>query len=202
MKGKIIRKCDYKVSKWSGGTTSELFIYPQNAEYINRDFLFRISSATIMDNESIFTKLKDVKRHLMVISGELKLVYENRYSKDLKDFEQDIFDGGWNTTSYSCNEVTDFNLMTKEGCNGHISLIELTEKAVKHLISKKNKCETIECFYTPFGSIIIELEKNIYELNEGDMFLIVVHKNEILDIKISSKDNKDIKIIETSITFE
>ena len=38
---------DYRSSRWSGGTTTELAIAPAGADYGARDFLWRVSSATV-----------------------------------------------------------------------------------------------------------------------------------------------------------
>ena len=38
---------DYKVSKWSGGDTTELYLYPENGDYRSGNFQLRISSATV-----------------------------------------------------------------------------------------------------------------------------------------------------------
>ena len=43
---KIISKSDFIVNNWSGGKTTELFIYPKGASLSKRDFICRISSAT------------------------------------------------------------------------------------------------------------------------------------------------------------
>ena len=38
MKKRIFKEENYKLSKWSGGSTRELAIYPANAEYLNSMF--------------------------------------------------------------------------------------------------------------------------------------------------------------------
>ena len=39
---KVIKKDDWKVSVWSGGTTNEIFIYPENSSYVDRAFKARM----------------------------------------------------------------------------------------------------------------------------------------------------------------
>ena len=54
---KVIKKDDWKVSVWAGGTTNEIFIYPENSSYADRIFKARISVATTNNEEkSLFTK--------------------------------------------------------------------------------------------------------------------------------------------------
>ena len=51
---------DYKVGQWSGGTTTELFIWPEGADYAKREFSVRVSSARVGLEESDFTPLVGV----------------------------------------------------------------------------------------------------------------------------------------------
>ena len=46
---------DYVVSQWSGGTTTQIAIAPQGAQYGDRTFLWRLSSATVDLDASDFT---------------------------------------------------------------------------------------------------------------------------------------------------
>ena len=72
----IIKKSDWKVTNWSGGITSELFIYPQKSVFKNGDYNLRISIATVEVEKSTFTPLKDVNRTLLVLNGSLELNHE------------------------------------------------------------------------------------------------------------------------------
>ena len=44
-----LKKEDFSVSSWSGGTTSQLAIEPENAEYKDRDFLCDLSTAVYLE---------------------------------------------------------------------------------------------------------------------------------------------------------
>lgn len=114
----IFTKKDQKVATWSGGTTTQLFIFPVEAEYQKRNFLFRISTATVEIETSEFTSLPGFQRKLMILNGELIIEHKDRYSKHLKKFEQDEFDGGWTTSAKG--KVTDFNLMMASGAHGSL----------------------------------------------------------------------------------
>ncbi len=57
-----------KVTAWSGGKTTELYLYPSDGSYEERRFLFRISSATVDLPESRFTRLDGVVRYLTPLS--------------------------------------------------------------------------------------------------------------------------------------
>ena len=118
---KIISNKDFITKNWSGGQTTELAIYPAKSTFANRDFLYRISIATINISSSDFTPLPDVDRTLLLLEGELKLIHENHHESFLMAFSQDSFKGDWNT--HSIGIAKDFNLMTKKGCKGKITVI-------------------------------------------------------------------------------
>ena len=65
----------YVVSAWSGGTTTQLAIYPENAVYADRDFLWRVSSATVDLEDSDFTPLPDYDRLIATLEGEIVLTH-------------------------------------------------------------------------------------------------------------------------------
>lgn len=41
----LVRQDQQYTSTWNGGTTTEIAIYPKNAAYSHRDFVWRISSS-------------------------------------------------------------------------------------------------------------------------------------------------------------
>ena len=74
MKKRIYGKEQFNIGKWSGGETSEYAIYPESAKYIDRDFIWRLSSASVDVEESVFTKLPDYDRILMVLEGIIHII--------------------------------------------------------------------------------------------------------------------------------
>lgn len=110
---------DFVVSKWSGGKTTQIAIDPPGAVYADRDFHFRLSSATVELEESDFTSLPDYDRIIAPVEGQLSLYYnESEAPVVLRELECDAFDGAWKTRS--CGRVVDYNLMTRKGvCQGN-----------------------------------------------------------------------------------
>jgi environmental stress-induced protein Ves len=100
-------------TKWSGGTTTQLYIYPENADFSSRQFDFRISTASIDAETSDFTSLKGFERKLLVLSGNLALEHVKHHSKNLVPFEQDFFLGEWQTKSRG--KAVDFNVIYRPG---------------------------------------------------------------------------------------
>ena len=112
---------DYKINDWSGGRTTQTAIFPENADYVKRDFLWRLSSATVETEESDFTRLPDFDRILMVLSGEVVLSYEGERIARLAELEQDRFDGAYRTKSFG--KITDYNLMYRKGSMGYMEVV-------------------------------------------------------------------------------
>lgn len=132
MKFTLFPAKDRKTISWASGTSTEIYIYPQDGDFVSRDFTFRISTATVEAESSTFTFFEGITRQLMILKGELELVHEGRYSKHLKAYDQDTFFGEWPTTSIG--KVTDFNLMLKNGATGNL----------KHSFKKGDSSWTIE----------------------------------------------------------
>ena len=68
-----------RVTDWSGGKTTELFLYPSDGSYADRRFSIRISSATIDIPESRFTTLEGVTRYLTPLSEGFYLKRSGRW---------------------------------------------------------------------------------------------------------------------------
>ncbi|MFK8039117.1 MAG: HutD family protein [Crocinitomicaceae bacterium] len=159
---KIVRQKNIKTKRWSGGTTSEIYIYPQNSDYKKLDFSFRLSKATIEIEHSIFTPLSKIKRQLMVLDGSLELNHTNHHNSKLEPFETDIFSGDWETKSIG--KVTDFNLMLSSNTEGYLTTIHSDERK---MINVYSKCDII-CFYAAKGAISYKNER----LFENEMIVL------------------------------
>lgn len=104
---------DYCISQWSGGSTTQIAIAPKNAIYADRDFLWRISSASVELEESDFTSLPDYDRWISTLSGTMILSHNGGERITLLPYQVHSFDGGAKTHSWG--RCTDFNLMLRKG---------------------------------------------------------------------------------------
>jgi len=153
---------------WSGGTSTQLFIWPENAAYQQRDFVFRLSTATVETEQSDFTKLIGFSRKLMILEGSILVKHEGRYSKRLNKFEQDSFDGGWNTSSEG--KCTDFNLMMSEKAGGELKTLSIeAEQTIPYQIQER--C-TFFFVFVNAGSIEILIDQKKEMLQKGDLFVL------------------------------
>ena len=126
-----LRPEDYVTTAWSGGTTTQLRIFPEGAVYADRSFLWRISSATVAVKESDFTSLPDYHRLISVLEGEMILSHNGHEPFTLQPYEVHAFEGS--DATHSAGLCTDFNLMLRrnqaEGTVEALSL-EAEERAV------------------------------------------------------------------------
>lgn len=108
MKIEVIRKETVAVSRWSGGETRAYAIYPKDAVYADRDFDFRISSATIEEVPSQFTNFEGYHRYLAMLDNHVQLTLNGKKQQYTKH-ELFAFQSTDLITSYT--QGIDFNLM-------------------------------------------------------------------------------------------
>ncbi len=163
MKIQHLTKKDYKTSAWSGGTTTELFLYPESGDYARRDFLFRISSATVDLAESDFTCLPGVQRYITPLQGAFTLTHPGMAPVHLTPqappygFPGDI-------PTHCVGTATDFNLMLK-GCRGHMELCH----------SRAPIKPGFNGFY-PTEKAVLTLDGQAYPMNPGDLLVVFAEK--------------------------
>jgi uncharacterized protein len=134
---------------WASGTSTQLFVHPADGNFAERDFLFRISTATVEAEESTFTFFEGITRHLMILKGKLELIHEGRYTRYLEPYDQDVFSGEWKT--YSKGKVTDFNLMLKDGAAGSLMHHRIEQGANATFIAS----EDYYFIYVASGKVIL-----------------------------------------------
>lgn len=186
MKVEIVKKEDQTTANWAGGTTTELFIHPKETSFVNRDFDFRISTATVEVEESTFTIFNKLNRILMILEGELEINHVDRYSKSLKKFDQDSFHGEWPTTAKG--KVTDFNLIFNDKIEGNVNELDLPENAEIGISSEF--IYDYKAIYLLEGYLLIN---NIHELNPKDFIIIS---------NIDSNEEATIKALRNSVIVE
>lgn len=103
----------YIISGWAGGRTTQIAIMPPTAVYGDRDFLWRVSSATVEAEESDFTLLPDYDRQILLLDGSIRLSHSGGPSFRLEPYRVHAFDGGEATRSWG--RCRDFNLMLRKG---------------------------------------------------------------------------------------
>ncbi|MCL2578869.1 MAG: HutD family protein [Oscillospiraceae bacterium] len=126
MSVRVIRAAELKTTRWSGGKTTELLIFPPGSSYEARNFSVRVSSASVELVRSDFTALPGITRYIMPLSGNIRLEHTAGDGQilpgaSLSPLDIYRFDGGWSTVSQGA--CTDFNLMLSEGWEGEMSAL-------------------------------------------------------------------------------
>jgi environmental stress-induced protein Ves len=182
---KHLSEDDYKVSTWSGGKTTELAIAPEGAVYADRDFLWRLSSATVDLDESDFTELPDYDRLITPLDGVMTLTHNGGEPIELNPGDVDGFDGAWHT--HSVGRCTDFNLMLrKEQCDGQITVLmpNAIDLAPQHFVPDPQSGMLM--LYCAAGSAAIRFPESIEQLIGKEALLLEGEEITSVDLAISA----------------
>lgn len=107
-----LKQADFATSRWSGGTTTELLIWPKGANYSRREFAVRISSAVVELAESDFTPLPGVTRYITPLAGGFTLTHPGKAPVVMGALAEPYRFSGEEPT-HCVGTATDFNLMLK-----------------------------------------------------------------------------------------
>ena len=183
MKIRLYGTEDFNTGKWSGGETTEFAIYPEKAKYIERDFIWRLSSATVDVDESTFTKLPDFDRILMVLEGEAVLAHGSERTVKLTALEQDSFSGDAGTKSFG--KIKDYNLIMKKGCSGSLKVYELQSAA--QIVGKADKGEHTHAsygFYCIEGYAVVSAAGETHMVPAGKQLVLDLDEGEKAEISV------------------
>lgn len=170
----LFSKKDTKPSIWSGGLTYEYIIYPKTANYADRDFAFRISSATIKQTPSEFTKFEGYYRYLVMLDNDLE-VEVNKEKKAYEKYEIMEFNSNDDVISYT--KGTDFNWMVSEKISHH-----------KLEIANGNQsCNTEVVIVFSLDTTVITINEKPYHLETNDLLVIENEKKENVMVHFSTE---------------
>lgn len=179
---KHIKKEILTTNTWSGGTTTELFLYPENGDYKSLDFDYRLSTASVDVESSNFTSLPGINRLIMSLTGPLELIHMDQHTITLQPFEVDAFKGEWSTISRG--KVVDFNLMYTNDYKASMAVKDVSEDILEVFIK-----DTL-AVYAFDQSVTIECDSKTYELAQGEMLVV----SQMDSITIQSKEDNKIVI--------
>lgn len=193
MSDSIITADKFNTIKWSGGTSTQLYIYPETADYGLKNFDLRLSTAKVEVEKSDFTPLSGISRHIMILDGEIEIFHKDQYRKKLKQFDMDEFEGGWETSSLGT--CIDFNLMTKGKTKGNLNSLKL--KKNQHCNFPISKLYSKQFIYLYTGKISFILNNKELILKQGE--LLVLDNLNIQDIQFNAIENSDIVISQVAL---
>lgn len=185
---KIYKSEDYTPSRWTGGTTTQLAIFPEDSDYLKRNFIWRLSTATCDLEETTFSKLPDYDRVLMVLKGDVVLAHQDVRVARLGELEQDRFDGGYHTKSFG--KITDYNLMTAKGNKGYLDVIELTADSKELEFEKDEELERFDVtFYCRDGYATITAGSETFMLMPGQQMVASFVSGEEVKMSVMGDGN-------------
>jgi len=211
-----VEKSSYKTTTWAHGETTEFYIFPKESNYEQREFLWRVSSATVTSDTSEFTALFGVKRWIMPFDAPLFLTHTHNgkplYSITLNPYESHCFKGDWATQSRG--KARDFNLMLKEGAYGivkPVKLISTGPKDLGHLFQEAfderlplAEHQLTLGFYSLENDFAIETLEDSFSCTGGEMMFIHYTMEEVDLVKefvISTQKETVSHIVLFAITY-
>lgn len=170
----LLPKKSSKASIWTGGLTYEYIIYPKTANYTDRDFVFRISSAAIEKVPSEFTKFKGYYRYLVMLDNCLDIEV-NKERKIYEKYEIMEFNSDDKVTSYT--NGMDFNWMVSEKISHH--KLEIT--------NSNQNCNAQIMILFSLHTTIIKINEKTYDLEPYDLLVIENQKKENIMLHFSNE---------------
>lgn len=165
----LFKQNDYQTSRWSGGETTQVFLYPPTGKYEPGKFDYRISTASVEIEESTFSALPGYKRLLMSLNHPLELTHESEsftVNKKMKPFEVDEFDGADKTKSVG--KCQDFNVIFKPTYTSEMSAVST--------IRDRQLLPCVRYFYYMLVdgvmTYIDQEEKHVAKLEAGDCVMV------------------------------
>ncbi|WP_422484573.1 HutD family protein [Gudongella sp. DL1XJH-153] len=195
MKEKIITKEEFIKTKWAGGETTQLTIYPEDANFSERDFLWRISSATFTGTESKFSDFSGYQRYILPLEGRLSVFHKGLYSRELDKFEVEYFDGSWETYSENSLDCRDYNFIVK---NGSLAKMQILNNGDDYNI----KASEVTTLFSTEDFMIELADAYIREIEGFSLLVLEIDQEERIKIRSAgapivltefSIDNKKIK---------
>ncbi len=128
---RILRTAQYRVMPWKngGGTTTEIYVVPEDAGLSGRPFDWRVSIADVI-SDGPFSLFPGYDRHIMTIEGQ-GMVLEGGPEGQISLAENLVprqFSGDWEISGrLLAGPVRDFNLIARR--DRYASLLEVYESA-------------------------------------------------------------------------
>lgn len=137
VRAQILDPNDFQVTSWSGGLSTQLYLFPENGSYANRQFSYRLSTASIECQTSRFTDLTGYHRLLMTLDEPIFLEKQTGAHLDtisLSPFQVYAFEGHESIKSHGI--CRDFNLIYDDSYQGNMKPIHSAQHT-SHLAERQ-----------------------------------------------------------------
>jgi len=176
----LLKSNDFQVSDWSGGKTKQLYLSPSTGDYGQREFDYRLSTATVELAESQFSDLSGFHRILMSLDHTLHLHNASRQEETvLAPFTPYVFEGSDSITSRGT--CTDFNLIYSNHYQGQMIAVSNKQVLIRD--------EEIQFIYALTNLTVIGDNFPPLDIEEGN-FLIVENETQETELHIMFSCNQ------------
>lgn len=185
MKIEKLTEKDFITSLWTGGKTRQIAIYPHTCQYANRDFIWRLSSADVETESSVFTALPNYNRYISTLNGNITLIHNDVTTINLNPYEIHFFDGGYKTTSLG--KCVDFNLMLrKDYAKAEVKSYCLNNDNPSISLDYNNDEAFFAVIFCGNGNIKIDIAEQSINLSSNES--VIISDISKLSAKISSDE--------------
>lgn len=182
IKWQVKKKQQQPVFKWQGGSTRQLFVYPEGKTIIEEDCDFEITSSTMDFTHTEYNIFKGCDRLLMIIDGETTLSHHDGKSVNLKKYQHYSFSGEIKT--YSHGMGIDYEIIYKKGNWGEVKAYDEMDISKLKSLEKDEIYDLVHGgFYCQGLGCTIAIEKDKIELEDGDFLWIIADENVLLEVK-------------------
>ncbi len=172
----IIRREEQERSQWSGGVTTQLAVWPQNAK---DDFVWLMEAVAMESKEASFAAASGMLRHVMPFEGSVAFTQGSEQPASLNPFETVGLDGGKKTLISAPEATTIFSLAVRPPYSGHHGWICSDVESVTHPASPFLSFEGIYTLSEEVKFVITAtpgIASYSITLRRND-FLLIAHKN-------------------------
>ena len=171
----IIRKSEQLTTAWAGGTTIQLAIHPVDASLAERNFAWRLSSATVTQAGE-FSQFRGYGRWLGLRQGAGLNLTVDQQQMQLKAPQHMLwFSGDANTSAeLIAGNVVDINLILAAGWQGGMQALTLNPQVPQSVAVPAIAQEII--FYLDAGEVVLTIEQKQVLLNAGEVFRCQLHE--------------------------
>jgi environmental stress-induced protein Ves len=168
---RVLRSSSHRTSRWAGGETTEIAIFPPAASFSERNFECRISTATVMQ-PGPFTLLPGYHRILYLLEGngmELHFAGAESERREILQhpFDRVEFSGSDNVSARLLDgPVRDFNVIYAEGSAVRVS--PLLGDAEYRMFEHGRPCVVV-CLS---GTLHVSLGSSHLNIEKFDAFIV------------------------------
>lgn len=182
IKCEIKKKQQQPVFKWQGGSTRQLFAYPEGKTITEDSCDFEITSSTMDFPDTEYNVFKGCDRLLMIIDGKTTLSHHDGKSVYLKKYQHYKFSGEIKT--YSRGMGTDYEIICKKGNGSDVKSYDEMDISKLKILEKDETYDFVHGgFYCQGSGCTVEIGKEKFELQQGDFLGIIADENVLLEVK-------------------